>query len=51
MQKVAKKNILLIISHIFQIQLKHNLSALNEIKQGQVEFNSGKQELNWIKLG
>ena len=30
-------------THIFQIQLKHNLSALNEIKQRQMEFNSGKQ--------
>ena len=32
------------ITHIFQIQLKHNLSALNKIKQGQIEFNRGKQE-------
>ena len=30
------------ITHNFQIQLKHNLSVLNEIKQGQIEFNRGK---------
>ena len=29
------------ITHIFQIQLKHNLSALNKIRQ--MEFNSDKQ--------
>ena len=32
------------ITHIFPIQLKHNLSAINEIKKGQIEFNHGKQE-------
>ena len=32
------------ITHILQIQLKHNLSALNEIIQGHIEFNHGKKE-------
>ena len=31
------------VTHIFQILIKHNLSAWNEIKQGQIEFNCGKQ--------
>ena len=35
------------ITHIFQIQLNHNLCLLNEIKQGQMELNCGKQGVKW----
>ena len=51
-QKVAMKNIFL-ISHIFPIHFKHNLSASNEIKQGKWSLtvvNRGKMGLNWVKL-